>query len=395
MVSRRRQIRVLHVPGNIGGNPRALARMERRLGIVSHSVSLHPSPFAHHADEVLFADHPGLLTREYRRLKLIARAARDFDIVHYNFGTTIADPPYPRDGKRRNRYPAFVHWPYWFYASRLQRLELQLMKRMGKVVFVTYQGNDARQGDYCARHFDISPYEAGGREFYSPVWDREKRRRIKRFDAVAAQIYALNPDLCHVLPKRARFLPYAHIDLEEWRPVTTNNVVPHVVHAPSNRAMKGTEYILAAVERLRREGVPFTFELVENRTVDEARLAYEKADLLIDQLLVGWYGGLAVELMALGKPVMCYIRQQDLRFVPERMSRQLPIIQATPGNIHDVLKRWLTKPREALQERGRKSRAFVEAWHDPAKIVKTIVRDYRQALAKRSEGLHEPGDETI
>ena len=60
----------------------------------------------------------------------------------------------------------------------------------------------------------------------------------------------------------------------------------------------------------------------------EARKRYETADILIDQLLAGWYGGLAVELMALGKPVICYIREDDLKYIPKEMRDELPIINA-------------------------------------------------------------------
>jgi len=45
----------------------------------------------------------------------------------------------------------------------------------------------------------------------------------------------------------------------------------------------------------------------------------ETADLLVDQLLTGWYGAVAVEMMALGKPVVCYLREDDLKFIDSRM----------------------------------------------------------------------------
>jgi hypothetical protein len=41
-------------------------------------------------------------------------------------------------------------------------------------------------------------------------------------------------------------------------------------------------------------------------------------------LFAGWYGGLAVELMALGKPVLAYIREEDLSFVDPQMRYELP-----------------------------------------------------------------------
>ena len=55
--------------------------------------------------------------------------------------------------------------------------------------------------------------------------------------------------------------------------------------------------------------------LIEGMTYEQARQVYPTADLLIDKVLAGWYGGVAVELMALAKPVVCYIREGDLRFI--------------------------------------------------------------------------------
>ncbi len=157
---------------------------------------------------------------------------------------------------------------------------------------------------------------------------------------------------------------------------------PVILHAPTHRGIKGTRHVLETVQRLRGEGIPFDFQLVENRTWAEARALYEKADLLVDQLLLGWYGGLAVELMALGKPVVCYLRAGDLGFIPKEMQLDLPIIQADPASLYDVLKEWLTVRRRELVGVGRRSRQFVEKWHDPRKIAAQVAADYRRILGR-------------
>jgi hypothetical protein len=70
--------------------------------------------------------------------------------------------------------------------------------------------------------------------------------------------------------------------------------VPVIVHAPTHRAVKGTDVLLDAVAQLRAEGLRFELVLVEGVTRTEARRIYEEADLCVDQLFAGWYGGLAV-----------------------------------------------------------------------------------------------------
>lgn len=254
--------------------------------------------------------------------------------------------------------------------------DLPILKALGKTVVMTYQGDDARQGDFCRQKFAITL--AHHVDYYTPLSDEWKRRAIQRISRFADRIYGLNPDLMHVLPPQSRFLPYANVDPAEWVPTgATGNVRPLVVHAPTHRAAKGTGFILDAVEALMRDGVDFDFVLVENMTRDEARKLYQRADLLIDQLLAGWYGGLAVELMALGKPVVSYIRHDDLKFIPQEMARDLPVVSADPGSILGVLRELLTNKRAELPVLGVRSRKFVETWHNPSEIAASVVEDYR------------------
>jgi glycosyltransferase involved in cell wall biosynthesis len=373
-------LRVLHCPWNIGGHPGLLALHEREIGTGSHCITLRDSPYGFPADEVLLTPAMQAKDEDRVRLQLFARAIRDFDVIHFNFGQTILEsttiPKLDRcanwKGKLRKLYQ-FVTW----------MADLPLLRICNKAIVMTYQGDDARQSDYCREHFEVNA--ADETDYYTVESDQWKRRAIRRVARFADRIYALNPDLLHVLPPGSRFLAYANVDPQQWvASPPTRNTVPRVVHAPTHQGVKGTRYILDAVEQLHREGVAFEFVLVEGMSRSEARREYESADLLVDQILLGWYGGVAVELMALGKPVVCYIRQEDLKFVPEAMRRDLPLIDASPKTIKAVLGDLLTRRRGELPELGRRSRLFVEEWHDPRKIARQIVTDYHGLMARRS-----------
>ena len=134
--------------------------------------------------------------------------------------------------------------------------------------------------------------------YYPPELDVLKRQQIRLLDRLCHKIYALNPDLLHVLPARAEFLPYSHIALEEWAPVYTQleDRPLRIAHAPTNRAVKGTALILDAVAALKESGYCFEFVLVEGLSHQEAKEAYQTVDVFIDQVFAGWYGGAAVEL---------------------------------------------------------------------------------------------------
>lgn len=384
-----RPLRVLHVPDNVGGQPQSIAVAERALGLDSRVVTLHPTRFGYPADEVLFAPGAGRLDRFARRLGLLRRLAWWADIVHFNFGSTsFMRPPSLHDEAHvRSARPLLRRALGLRRAARreLDHADLCLLRSLGKGIVVTYQGDDARQGDECRRRFRIHPADEAGPGYYTPTGDAERRRRIQIFDRYADRIYALNPDLLHVLPGRAAFLPYGNIDVRTLRPEPRpRRERPTIVHAPSHRGVKGTRFLLEAVRRLRDEDrLDVDLVLVESRAHAEALQLYRSADVLVDQLLCGWYGGLSVEVMAMGVPSICYIREEDLAFVPTAMRTELPIIRAEPDTVRDVLREWLTTRRAELPARGAESRRFVERWHDPRAVATRLRADY-EAIARRS-----------
>lgn len=381
-------IRVLHCPNLVGGNPQGLARAEREVGLKSWSIAFNQNYFQYEADEILTGEQDNHLNVELKRWTVLWRAIKDFDIIHFNFGMSIMPQQLIFTPESTNKHSLAIRWGYRFYSQLLELQDLPLLKLAGKGIVVSYQGDDARQGDFCQANFEINFADRVESGYYSVESDTLKRNRISKFSRYADRIYALNPDLLHVLPSHSQFLPYSHIDLKDWHVINNYNSnleVPVIVHAPSHRGVKGTHFIIEAISRLQAEGVALEFVLVEGLSNAEARKLYEKADLLIDQLLAGWYGGLAVELMALGKPVICYIRDGDLKFIPEQMRQDLPIINSTPATIYEVLKYWLTTGKEKLPEIGRRSRTYVENWHDPLKIAAQMKQEYQSILTSKKK----------
>lgn len=375
---------MLHCPCDVGGQAGTLAKNERALGLHSWSVALTAAGLGMPIDEVLAGSGSDRMALEIGRWKLLYRAATKFDVIHFNFGRTIS----PLDHRFEDRYMSrsmLKRLAVHAYANATWFKDAAFLKRLGKVLVMTYQGDDARQGDYCRLNYAYSPAMEVDSGYYTAASDESKRRAISTMSRLADRMYALNPDLLSVLPESAKFLPYANLDFREWQFLgPKNGEIPIVVHAPTSREFKGTKYILAAVDELKQEGLKFEFKLVENMTRDVARSFYEQADILIDQVLAGWYGGLAVELMALGKPVICYIRNSDLSGLPDMMRSELPIINANPDNLTEMLRKLINMTHEERYAIGVSSRKFVEKWHDPLKIAESLSRDYRELYSNRS-----------
>lgn len=377
-------IRVVHLPTDVGGNPYGLSQHLRQEGVRSESWVFQSNYLGYGCDRVIWKPDDKLVPREAKRFWSILRAAFKFDVIHFNFGQTLAHGVAPA---RKSSLPRRIaRTAYEIYMDCLQRFELTLYKLLGRALFVHYQGDDARQGDVSLKLFKYSVAQRVAPGYYSPQTDALKRKMIRRLDKYCSAIYSVNPDLLHVLPERARFVPYCHISLDDWQPSYTQRDTTRPIrigHAPTNRAVKGTDLILAALDSLAGKGYAFELVLVEGLSHAEARKRYESIDFLIDQIFCGWYGGLAVEAMALGKPVVVYIREEDLKFIPEQMRADLPFIQATPDTVEQALQQMLEMPREQLYHLAQRSRAFVEKWHDPLRIAAEIKADYEKALSDR------------
>lgn len=372
-----RALRVLHCPWNVAGQSAELAAAERALGADSRCVVLEETANGFPADERLTVSGDGQIVRELARYRLLWRAMWWADVVHFSFGQSCLVP---------NAFPGFenISWrtPRTFarrmYARLLWMKDVPLLAAVGKRLAVTWQGDDARQHDRSLDLFEISIARELGDAYYVRGSDAWKRRTIEVFARHVPLHYALNPDLLHVLPQRARFMPYASLDpgKVQCAPRTTEGRRLVFAHAPSHRGAKGTRYVLAAADQLRSEGLEFDLDLIEAVPRDAAMIRYAQCDVVIDQLLAGWYGGLAVEAMTLGKPVVAYIRRGDLVVVDRSFVADLPIIEATPATIATAMRDLIAMPRAELVALGERSRAFVERWHDPLKIARQTLASY-------------------
>jgi glycosyltransferase involved in cell wall biosynthesis len=166
-------------------------------------------------------------------------------------------------------------------------------------------------------------------------------------------------------------MPYASVDARELEPSPPPEGSELVVaHAPTDRDVKGTAHVIEAVAQLRAEGVAVTLDLIEGVTRTEVLERLRRADVVVDQLLIGWYGAFAVEAMALGRPALCYIREDEPGDNP--FGDGLPIVRTSPESLAADLKAVLAD-RELRVGLAAKGRRFVETCHDPRLIAREAL----------------------
>jgi glycosyltransferase involved in cell wall biosynthesis len=277
------------------------------------------------------------------------KAIRYYDLFHYHYGLSV--------------YTKFK--------------DLELLAGQNKPIVMHHWGSDVRTHELARRN---NPY------VYTS--DCSSAQAVHRSLSTIGQYVqdAIVQDL-EVLPyvqgyyRRVHVIPLAIrlTDFAELYPSLTERN-PLVLHAPTNRAFKGTDYVEQAIERLRKE-LPFRYVRVEKMPHDQAVRLYRQADIIVDQILCGSYGLLSVEGMAYGKPVIAYVRD-DLW----KASDPKPAIRsANPDTVYEVLKRLLVSP-ELRERAGREGRLYVQAVHDSRIVVQKVLEVYRlskQALSQR------------
>ncbi|KIL48368.1 glycosyltransferase [Jeotgalibacillus campisalis] len=272
--------------------------------------------------------------------KLAVEFINRYDQFHFHFGTTLT----------------------------FDYSDLAILTAAKKPMIMHHWGSDVRMHSAALR---TNPYAL--------VKDKNEDRISKKLTTLSKSIkHCMIPDY-ELYPYVKDYYEHVHIvpsmiDLTAYPSDTClpKNPLPLVVHAPTSPSIKGTSYILQAIEKLKAD-YSFTFKLVKGLSHKEAKEIYKKADVIIDQLHVGSYGLFSVEAMALGKPVVCWITDEMKSHYP----KELPILSANPDTIKDVLETIL-KNQDMLKDIGQKSRKYAETYHDAALNSKLIKDIYTQ-----------------
>lgn len=253
----------------------------------------------------------------------------------------------------------FSFWGGPLIYSKLRKIELLLFKIFFKKTVVYGYGSDA-----------LLLSEIKGKSKYNAAMDfkidqallnHEKiiKANIKRTQKFAHAMLACN-DLIG-LGKRAIMVPTA-IDLKQWQPTHFKHEKKiYLLHSTNHRIYKGTRFILKAVSELKKEGLPIELILVEGKSFKECVQLYKKADIFIPNVITGWSGLSQIEGMAMGKPVISYIKPEIAKF-HNYYARSCPIINANPDNLKEAIIKLVKNP-EFRKKVGQKGLEYASRYH--------------------------------
>jgi glycosyltransferase involved in cell wall biosynthesis len=278
--------------------------------------------------------------------------AKEFDVFHFYFGESLS-------------------------GSRL--VDVRWLQRAGKQVFFYFCGCDIRDSKLV---IDRHPISACAECW--PMGCSANRDAAAEVANSADGVFVSTPDLFEFMPQ-ATLLPQP-LDLVRFgalrataqaTKIARDEDVIRIAHAPSNRTIKGTKYVEAAIEELRQRGRHVELVLVEGVSYTDSLAIYNSCDIAVDQMLIGAYGQFAVETMALGKPTVCFIRDDVSALYPAG----LPIVSAEPTELADVLDDLIDR-RDDWAALGARGVEFVERVHGSLNVAQIALDAYKTPVGR-------------
>ena len=356
-------MKVLHLPQDIASQMSVTIKALNRIGIEAHGL-VNSQPVIQSLEGVEIIDM-AYKNRADQFIKMMRYLPRIFslinwaDVIHWHFGESALPRYLDFYWSRLLRKPGVVE----FWGSDIRIAEVESKDN-------PYYAEARRQGQYP--HID---------SFDSSVEQQLRFSHAGHNCILSCQsLYPyIQPGLfkkIHYVRQRV-FLPGFHPQYPR-----ANQVRPIVVHSPSNPGVKGTSAVLSAVKALSNQ-FNFEFRLVQGMPRNQALQVVSECDIFLDQFIGGGHGIAALEAMALGKPVVCYIKPSMIDKYPP----DLPIVNANIDNLQELLSELLVDGQRR-HDLGRRGRAYVEKHHDANKIAFQL-KDIYLNLVEKNNGSNE------
>jgi len=333
--------KILHLPSDPAGQMSTQASTLRKLGVAANFCTFVQRKYGYANGIVSPIKNVPDSKRGHAMMRFTTNAARAYDIFHFHAGQTC---------------------------TRYNYRDLPYLKKQKKKLVMTYWGSEARRLSIALKN-----------NSFARVKQILKEKDIVSMlnfitaytDAVIVSDYELYESLKGFCNKVYLIrIAVDHRNIIPYYPSETKKI-PLIVHAPTDRYLKGTDNVISAIKRLRAYAT-FEYVQVENMTNAQALEWIKKADIVIDQVRLGIYATLSIESMLMGKPVVAYIRDDLIRKYPEG----LPIVSANPLTLENKLYELIQSP-SLRYELGVKGREYAEINHDPERIARQLITIYR------------------
>jgi hypothetical protein len=377
---RGRPLRVLHGCYEIAGQGMMLARGLAENGCEAHSLAYRVDWDGRRPDFVVELDRrDSPLGKLAAMAGALVRWGGHFDVYHFHFGTSFFGTPYfapPRpaavaDAEARAGGGTRGWW---------RQIDLPLLRAEGKRIAFHFHGCEVRNRAHMMANHQLSTCTE-----CEPFCVPREQERVRALAAQFAQrSFYSTLDLAESVPNGSH-LPLA-IEAARWERAALDRPLPEqdrrdgvrgpvvIAHAPTQRLIKGTRHVEAAVERLRAEFPQVELRMIERQPWASMPAFLAGCDILVDQLMMGWYGLLAIEGMAERRAVVAYLRADLRPRFPD-----CPIVSAEPATLYEVLRGLVRDPARRMRI-GEQGARFAREHHDTKVVGAALLGEYRAML---------------
>ena len=236
-------------------------------------------------------------------------------------------------------------------------------------IFVGCDIRDKSTFSYYTSKYHLNDICRPCQEIPPPKCDPRRARRVVRGAERYSDIILTVPDIAFLLTKPFYYF-WLPMELERYPFQIPKNRVPRIIHAPSDRVLKGTDLILKSMEKLRESGYQFQEVLLEKMSNREVLEYLSEGDIVIAECYSNITAKLPLEGMACGCAVLCGLNKEFMG-LPEECPAIT--IEPDPDQICRTLKALLDHP-ERIYDLAKQGRDYVEKYHDSSKVVKQITR---------------------
>ena len=218
-------------------------------------------------------------------------------------------------------------------------------------------------GEALMRHAMLLNYPDEGRR--EDVVERRVKRWMRYADIVVCTTMIEGASRWDVMATDFNIVPPDRVrPREAWSTADGDTERVTILHAPNHRGVKGTEFILEAVNSLKRKGYAIDLMLLENRPNEEVLEAMRRADVCVDHCIGSGWGLFAVEAMGSGATVMVNLDDEHRIGVHRYFGwlNQSPLVSANIEQIEETLEYLIRNP-SLREELGRMGIEYVRRFH--------------------------------
>ncbi len=315
----------------------------------------------------------------WERFKTVKRFVTEsldkYDIYHFHSARTFIP------------FMAYSRWsflPNWLgrYFDFLDMLDLPYLKSKGKKIVFQFWGCDIRSPAYEKQYPEAMCFVCDP-EIQRIHCDKKLKAKILHFIRKYGDATLATGDLvaCY---NDFQWVRNA-IDTSYWKPVDYE-MIPEKFRLKQDGAVKiyhsfsksdlrgdikGTKAVMQAIEELKKEGHNAELMFFNYVPHDDIRYYQTQADIVVDQLKAGIYGNTGVECLSMGKPTICYFREE----VDKMMTPACPVVRANTTTVKEELRRLIVDEQYRINV-GEQSRQYAVKHHDVNVVGRKLEQVY-------------------